>query len=129
MTETGYATVIVPFTEAARPFIMDTYVHSMLTAPKRTLAAHLLMYSNGRGLREWLSKCLEVGTCKLLVPLDKPDVYLGWALFRGSYLDFVYVKKDARKLGFGRDLVAGTKKCAEPLKGWHLDYAVRMGWL
>lgn len=36
---------------------------------------------------------------------DEPDVILGYSVYRGSTLDFVYVKAKWRKIGIGNSLV------------------------
>lgn len=44
-------------------------------------------------------------TVRLAVFTDEPDTCLGWSLSSSSLLHYVYVKKDARKKGIGRELL------------------------
>jgi len=125
---------IVDFTEQARPFVMDSYVLSMRSAAKqkRDLLQHVVAESDGAGLREWLGKCLEVGRCVLATPFDRPDVYIGWALARVKRLDYVYVRKDARRLGFAKELLTGLgpiTSCAAPQQEWQAMYAYMKEWV
>ena len=125
---------IIDFTDAALPFVMDTYVHSMRSAAKqkRNLLQHVVAEADGAGLREWLSKCLEVGHCVLATPFDRPDVYIGWALARAKCLDYVYVRKDARRLGFATEMIltlGDIYMCAKPNHDWQAQVAGAKGWL
>lgn len=41
----------------------------------------------------------------LAVLTDDTDVVLGWSVYEGSILHFVFVKRDARKQGIGTELI------------------------
>ena len=104
------AFILNDFSEAARAFVLDSYVRSMIDASKepRDLVSHLVkagLAGVGSGLRAHLTACLDVGKCQVATPIDRPDVFLGWALARGPHLDYVYVKKDIRGYGLARELV------------------------
>ena len=52
-----------------------------------------------------IKRILSQATVAVAVLTDDPDVILGFSVYRGSALDYVYVHKHHRRLGIARTLV------------------------
>lgn len=72
-----------------RNFILDSWVQSCRHELSFSAAAHVLVE----------------GRCKVAVAEADPSVIVGWALARSKTLEYVYVKKDARRCGIAKELV------------------------
>lgn len=109
---------IRPMIDSDRPFIFDSFRRSFDS-------------SAGPNTRPYPVHCfaalLDIGECHVAVAADSPDVIIGWSLVIGTTLEYVYVKKDARRCGIARELVGHVTRAACTTAPWTHAYAERIG--
>lgn len=122
--------VIVPYTEDARAFVYDSFVRSWVdaanggndAAPVNELAQMLFQVSafNLPVLHRYLDKVLARSTTYIASAAELPNVYIGWMAANADTLEYVYVKRAARRLGIARDLMKhhGTPLTRQAMITW-----------
>lgn len=55
-----------------------------------------------------IQKLLEDRTIKIACLLEDPDVIIGYCIYKGDRVDWVYVKENWRKIGIAKDLLPAT---------------------
>jgi GNAT superfamily N-acetyltransferase len=86
--------------------IFSKWLRSFLYGNKdlqRKIDHHDYFKSYHKSIEEILEK--PDATIRLAVLTDDPDVVLGFAVHRGTVLDYLYVHRDMRKQGIGTNLV------------------------
>jgi GNAT superfamily N-acetyltransferase len=116
--------IVSPFTEAARAFVRETT--SRVRWPRDEWGVPRLpwgdwSYAYGSLVDLWL----RTGSCAVVDAGD--DVFLGFALAHGGLVRMVYVKREFRGAGLGRQLLAavGTIEPHCPNESWR---AWARGW-
>ena len=111
--------------ETDEAFVMDSWRHSQDSASTAWLAPRFSPL--------YAADALAKGVCKVAVASEAPDVLLGWALVRGNTLEYVYVKKAARKCRIASDLFHAFGPCvtraATTTAPWTRLYAEQIPYL
>jgi len=115
---------VVPFTEAARAFVRETTARVRLPRDEwgtARLPWNDWAFAYGALVDLWLRE----GTCAVVDAGD--DVFLGFALAHHGFVRMVYVKREFRGAGFGRELLqaVGTSVPHCPNDSWR---AWQRGW-
>lgn len=116
--------IILPATEDALPFIRDSFVRSWTDAASKDDANELaqLLYRFGdrpaHALRYHLDIVLARSTTYVACAPESPSAYIGWMSATGDTLEYVYVKKAARRLGIARDLIKHAGCTSQALVTW-----------
>lgn len=107
--------------EGDRPFIFNSFMRSYDAAADTNTRPYPI---------HCFAHLLDIGVCKVACAAEHTDVIIGWALVVGRTLEYVYVKKDARRCGIARDLVRAigdVTRAGCTTAPWTREYAERFG--
>lgn len=126
---------VIKAPSSAYPFIRDSFLKSWYDAARGgrdrepvTELAQLMLRACEQAppafLYEAMDRYLEIMLARsrtlVAIAAESPSVYIGWLSANDDTLEYVYVKRDARRLGIARDLMraAGTPLTRQALVTW-----------
>lgn len=91
--------------EADKNFIYSTWLDGVYYGNDLYKTADKIQFKNK--YKKFLYKVMENSKTEVQIAClkDDPDIILGYAVFEGSTLHFVYVKAAWRKIGLAKDLI------------------------
>ena len=104
--------LIVPMPDDARAFVVDSFVRSWADAARGgndnippTELAQFLFRDATAPLRRYIDVVLARSTTYVAMAEKSTSAYIGWMSANADTLEYVYVKRAARRLGIARDLM------------------------
>jgi ribosomal protein S18 acetylase RimI-like enzyme len=113
MSEAGRAIIREANTGSDHAFLYSTWRNALWYAEKRDPKEADSFYKTQS---DEIAKILRSDDARTKIAClgDDSDMLLGWAVFLGTHLKFVYVKIDYRGKGIGKLLTKGFKTFDEP---------------